>query len=228
MRERFREEILEAAARERPTAFVYVNLHNFKPLNVVLGHARCDEYLARVQRGLEQLGRVWRVGGDQFVAFGATADVAARARAFAWLFHVVVGATEAWRFTFADGRSAPITPWRRFDVVCMPRIGIVALSAEDSSLVPAMPAMPAAPAALAEALQLAEARCEEARDPRLGPWQNEETLAARICPICSATSLVAEEEDLGWAREQCDACGVSYERSDVLFVLGEELPGGYA
>ncbi len=214
MRERFREEILEAAARERPTAFVYVNLHNFKPLNVVLGHARCDELLVRVQRELEKLGRVWRVGGDEFVALGATADVAARARAFSWLFHVVVGATEAWRFTLPDGGSAPITPWRRFDVVCLPRIGIVALSAEDSSL--------------AEALQLAEARCEEARDPRLGPWQNEETLAARICPICSATSLVAEEEDLGWAREQCDACGVSYERSDVLFVLGEESPGGYA
>jgi GGDEF domain-containing protein len=52
MNERSRAEILRAAAETRPTAFVYVNLHNFKPLNVLLGYQRGDEHLVRVQRGL--------------------------------------------------------------------------------------------------------------------------------------------------------------------------------
>lgn len=230
MNERFRAEILRAAAQTRPTAFVYVNLHNFKPLNVLLGHQRGDEHLVRVLRGLEELGRAWRVGGDEFVALGATADVVVRARAFSWLYHLVVGATEAWRFRFADERRTPVVPWRRFEVMCTPRCGVVELP-------PA--AGPANPAELAEALQRAEDQCEAARATAgasvdgfaplsRGHWHGEKILNAQSCPICSATSIVVADQDLGWARERCDACGASYERSDVLFVLGEESSGGYA
>lgn len=230
MNERFREEILRAAAATRPTAFVYVDLHNFKPLNVLLGHPRGDEHLVRVQQGLAELGRAWRVGGDEFVALGATADVVVRARAFSWLYQLVVGATEAWRFRFADERQTPVVPRRRFEVVCTPRCGVVKLPAGTGQ---------ASRAELAEALQRAEDRCEAARASAgesvdgfaplaRGHWHGEQILAARHCPICSAASIVIEDQDLGWARERCAACGASYERSDSLFVLGEESSGGYA
>lgn len=57
-----------AATHDRPAALVCVNLQNFKALNVVLGHERCDQILAHVQRRLEEMGLTWRTGGDEFVA----------------------------------------------------------------------------------------------------------------------------------------------------------------
>lgn len=238
---RIRDEILEvAAAHTRPAVFAHVNLHCFKPYNVVLGHQRGDALLQQVQRQLEELGRTWRVAGDEFVALVADPlDAAtARLRAFSWLSHTVIGATEAWRFRFADGRELPAVPWRSFEVVCTPRCGIAEL----------LEGAEAGPA-----LALAEQRCEELRVAAAarptgatgspterpaaavpgfaplasGPWSNQRQLAAPACPLCAAPRSEILEEDLGWARERCTRCETSYERSDVLIVLGEESSASY-
>ena len=241
MRPRIRAEILEVAAshvasHSAPAVLVHVNLHCFKPYNVVLGHQRGDALLQQVQRQLEQLGRTWRVAGDEFVALiaGPLEAATEKIRAFSWLSHTVIGATEAWRFRFADGRELPAVPWRSFEVVCTPRCGISELlDGADAEA----------------ALALAERRCEELRIAATdaatvhvaatvpaapgfaplasGPWSNQRQLASPACPLCAAPRSEILEEDLGWTREHCTACQLGYERSDVLIVLGEESSAGY-
>jgi GGDEF domain-containing protein len=234
--QRVRNELREvAAAHPRPAVLAHVNLHCFKPYNVVLGYQRGDALLQQVQRQLEQLGRAWRVAGDEFVALiaGPLEPATGRLRAFSWLSHTVIGATEAWRFRFADGRELPAVPWRSFEVMCTPRCGIAALLEGGSA---------------EAALALAERRCEELRiaaaarrddaepsspaDPGFaplasGPWSNPRQLASPTCPLCAAPRSEIVDEDLGWASERCTRCLTSYERSDVLIVLGEESSAGY-
>ena len=221
------DEILEAAAKQSgPAVFVCVNLQNFKPRNVLLGHDRGDRLLARAQERLGELGRTWRTGGDELIALvgGGYADVRERARAFSWLLHIVVGATEAWSFRMADGRSTQTVPWRSFQVVCTPRCGLAELGPGPD---------------LAATLRLARRRCDELRRADAaalpegfaplvwGPWTNEKSLAAPTCPACGHNPPTVVSDDLGWSREHCARCGASYERVNMLWVLGEEAEAGY-
>jgi hypothetical protein len=133
-----------------------------------------------------------------------------------------IGVTEAWSFKFATGQKTMLVPWRAFQVVCTPRCGIVELGRD-----------------AAAAHELARRRCDDLRmglamDPPgfaplvKGPWTDERELAARGCPICHHGHPTIIDEDLGESREQCGRCGASYERNNVICVLGEESDGGYA
>jgi hypothetical protein len=61
-----------------------------------------------------------------------------------------------------------------------------------------------------------------------GAWTNENKLAVPAgCPACGHGQPTVLEEDLGWSRERCAGCDSSYDRTNVLFVLGEESEAGY-
>lgn len=245
MQARFRDAILAAAAAERPRAVGYVNLHNFKAYNALVGHARGDAHLARVQRALQELGRTWRVAGDGFAVLGDGPSFFAELRASSWRLRAELGATEAWALVLEDGRRLTPVPWRSFRVICTPRCGAAevpdgAEGGAASTTAPGAASTTPSGAALGAALDEAEARCEALRAEGaaeaagfapLGqrPWHGERRLAERTCPGCGAgaAELVAEEEDLGWARERCRRCGTRYERSDKLWVLGEEQDAAY-
>ncbi|MBI3070840.1 MAG: diguanylate cyclase [Deltaproteobacteria bacterium] len=223
---RWREDEIIATASEhgRPAVFVCVNLQNFKPFNILLGHQRGDQFLERVQQRLTEIGRSWRTGGDEFVtlAGGKLTAVTEQVSAFTWLFHVTIGATEAWSFRFDDQRKAAIVPWRSFQVVCTPRCGFAELGSDVSG-----------------SLHLARRQCDDIRqtDPdalrpsfaplATGPWTNEKKLATPICPACGDGQPIVIEDDLGWSRERCARCDASYERINVLSVFGEESEAGY-
>src|SRR5713101_6500175 len=216
------DEIIKTAATQpQPAVFLCVNLQNFKPFNVLLGHQRGDQFLERVQQRLGEIGRTWRTGGDEFVVLvgGTFAAVTEQVRAFSWLLHTTVGATEAWSFRFADGRKSQTVPWRSFQVVCTPRCGLAELRPGPD---------------FSESMKLARHRCDDLRQsdtPALpqgfaplarGPWTNENKLAAPACPACGHGQPTVIEDDLGWSRERCSRCDASYERINVLSVLGEE------
>jgi GGDEF domain-containing protein len=219
------DEIIEAAATQaRPAAFVCVNLQNFKPFNLLLGYQKGDQFLKRLQQRLGEIGRTWRTGSNEFVVLvgGAFATVSDQLRAFSWRFHAIIGGTEAWSFRFADGRTSPTVPWRNFLVVCTPRCGLAELGSNAS-----------------ESLEVARRRCEDLRnvEPALqpqgfaplanGPWTNERNLAVAACPTCGQVQPAIIEEDLGWSQERCSRCDASYERINILSVLGEEFESGY-
>jgi GGDEF domain-containing protein len=218
--------IKTAAMQAQPAVFVCVNLQNFKPFNIVLGSQKGDRFLERVQQRLGDIGRTWRTGGDEFIVLvdGTLAIVTERVRAFSWLLHATVGATEAWSLRFADGRKSQTVPWRSFQVICTPRCGLAELGHGPG---------------ISESLKLARHRCHDLRqagaDALLqdfaplarGPWTNVNELAVPACPACGHGQLTVIEEDLGWSRERCSRCGASYERINVLSVLGEEFEAGY-
>ena len=231
MQARFREAIVAAAKERRPYALAYVELHNFKAFNVLVGHAGGDAHLQRVLSALQEVGRALRVAGDGFVVLAERASYLAELRACSWRLRAVLGATEAWTFTFADGRRVAPVPWRSFQVICTPRCGVGELGAASEAPLQAT---------LDETLEAAAARCQAMRAEGaaaaagfapLGtrPWHDEQRLAERACPGCGAAeaALVLEEEDLGWARERCSRCAASYERRDKLWVLGEEHDAAY-
>lgn len=235
MQARFREAILAAAVERRPCALAYVELHNFKAFNVLVGHAGGDAHLQRVLSALQEVGHALRVAGDGFVVLAERATYLAELRACTWQLRAVLGATEAWTFTFADGRRVAPVPWRSFQVICTPRCGAVELGAARETAVGAV-----VEAALDEALGAAAARCQAMRAEGaavaagfapLGtrPWHDEQRLAEKACPGCGAAeaALVLDEEDLGWARERCTRCAAAYERHDKLWVLGEEHDAAY-
>jgi hypothetical protein len=219
-------EIIETAATQAlPAVFVCVNLQNFKAFNVLFGHQRGDQFLERVQQRPGAIGRTWRTAGDELIMLvgGTLAAVTEQIRAFSWLSHTTVGATEAWSFRFADGRKSQALPWRCFQVVCTPRCGLAQLGPGPG---------------LSESLELARHRCDELRQTGTdapqgfaplarGPWTNEKMLAAPSCPACGHGQPTVLEEDLGWSRERCSRCKASYERINVLSVLGEESEAGY-
>lgn len=231
MQARFREAILAAAEERRPCALAYVDLHNFKAFNVLVGHASGDAHLQRVLIALQAVGRTLRVAGDGFVVLAERASYLAELRAGSWQLRAVLGATEAWAFAFEDGRRVAPVPWRSFQVICTPRCGVVELEAASEV---------ADGAAVEAALGEAEARCEAMRAEGaaaaagfapLGtrPWHDEQRLAEQACPSCGAgkEAIVLEAEDLGWARERCTRCAATYERRDKLWVLGEEHDAAY-
>lgn len=231
MHARFREAILAAAEERRPCALAYVELHNFKAFNVLVGHAGGDAHLQRVLSTLQEVGHALRVAGDGFVVLAERATYLAELRACSWQLRAVLGATEAWTFAFADGRRVAPVPWRSFQVICTPRCGVVELGAASEV---------AEGAAVEAALGEAESRCQTMRAEGVAaaagfaplgtrPWHDEQRLAEQVCPGCGAAeeAIVLEEEDLGWARERCTRCAATYERRDKLWVLGEEHDAAY-
>jgi GGDEF domain-containing protein len=223
--DRIAEIIASATSHARPAAVVWIDLQNFKPLNVVLSFGPCDEFLVRLQRRLGEIGRTWRTGGDEFVTLvgGELPAVTEQIKAFSWLFHTTVDATEAWSFRFSDGRESQLVSWRTFQVVCTPRCGLVELGTD-----------------AAESLELAHRRCDAQRtgDPLTlypgfapiakGPWTNQTMLATSSCPACGHASPIIIDEDLGWSQERCPRCDVAYERTNMLVVQGKEFEAGYA
>jgi GGDEF domain-containing protein len=219
------EEIITLATlHARPAALVAVNLQNLKPLNVVLGHQVGDRLIAETQRRLSGIGRTWRTAGDDFVtlAAGALAEVTEQVQAFSWLMNTSVGATEAWVFRFTDGRRPVTRPWRSFLVSCTPRCGLAEVAAD-----------------AAAALDLARARCDAlgqqgaATPPGFAPlaanpFGNQANLLSPACPACGHGRPTTVKDDLGWSAEKCPRCDASYERTNVLCVLGEESAAGYA
>jgi len=216
--------ITAATTHDRPAALVCVNLQNFKALNVVLGHKRCDQILAHVQRRLEEMGLTWRTGGDEFITIlrGTLPVVTEQVKAFSWRFHMTIGVTEAWSFAFATGQKSSLVPWRAFQVVCTPRCGIVELGPD-----------------AATSHDLARRRCDDLRmglatsPPGFapltkGPWTHQQELATEGCPTCHHGQPAILDCDLGWSHEHCARCDASYERNNVICVLGEESEAGYA
>jgi hypothetical protein len=214
--------IQNAETQQRPALVVCVNLQNFKSFNTLLGYQKADRFLERVEHQLGEIGSTWRTGGNEFVTIGGgtPATVSVQVRAFSWLFHTTIGATEAWSFSFADGRRSSIVPWRSFEVVCTPRCGIAELGTDVS-----------------ESLKLARGRCDDLRQATaspdgfapltVAPWANQKDLAAPTCPDCGHPRPAILEEDLGWSREHCPRCDARYERSNVMSVLGEVFEAGY-
>src|SRR5262249_36161037 len=149
-------------------------------------------------------------------------------KAFSWLMNMTVGATEAWTFSFSDGRPPITKPWRSFLVVCTPRCGLAEIASD-----------------AAQALALARQRCDALCEPGAAappgfaplaaswsnaislPWINEIRLLPPSCPACGYDKPATVAEDLGWSREHCPRCAASYERNNVLCVLGEEIEAGY-
>ena len=225
---RQREILAAAAASEGPATLVFVDLDNFKAMNILLGHVWGDKHVLRVQERLGELGRTWRVEGDEFVALAPMplARATDRARTLSWIMQVTVGATEAWSFKFRDGRPAPTVPYRSLVVACTPRCGLAEVGTD-----------PAAALALAErrsveiAYALRPPGVSELAPgfaplgPRMGAAAT--TLAEPKCPACDAGKPTILNQDLGWSEEQCPQCGAHYDRNDLLFVLGEEQGGGY-
>jgi len=202
-REILTEVLVAASTSARPAGIAWINLQNFKPLNAVLGHERCDQHLARVQQTLGELGRAWRTGGDELAAIvvGDLATVAPLIEAWAAALTERVAATEGWTFRYPEGGPVRTVIWRSFDVVCTPRCGLARLApAGDPE----------------EALAAARAQCERLRPSTYQPWHNERILAARGCPACDAADPAILEQDLDWSRERCAACGAHYERTDEI------------
>lgn len=219
-------EILAACAdRPLPAAVMCVNLHNFKAYNAVRSHADGDRLLAHVEARLRELGATWRTRGDELIvlAGGELAAITEQARRLTWRCLAAVGATESWRFQFADGRPALTVPYRSFQVICAPRCGIAELTDDGAA------ALAHARARCDDrAAAIAHAAAAQFAPLTAGPWSAEVRLAARACPDCGAAAPAVVDSDLGWAREQCGECGVSYERSDLISVLGEESDASYA
>jgi GGDEF domain-containing protein len=231
-RRRARERSILAAAQAATAAgrgqavFLAVNMNNMKAFNVVMGVAAGDKLLAGVEQGLRRLGPTWRTGGDEFVALvpGELAEARDRVRAFTWLYHARVSATDAWEIQFPDGRATQLVPWQHYEIVCNPRCGLAEIARDDG-----------AEAERAErALELARRRCHQAAiDPGLHtaqgfapivrqPGSRAHKLAPGGCPVCKHDRPEVLNQDLGWSAERCPGCGLTYERFAKQYVLGEE------
>ncbi len=219
---------LVAELRELPAVTVAcLNFRNFKVFNVFAGHAAGDAVVARLQSLLAELSlKSWITGGGEVVAVFAQPLGAAResCRRLSWLFYLRFGVTEAWRIEFADGASATerLLPFRAFDVVCVPRVGLAEIGSD-------------ADAAITRAFDHSEEhrRVSSTGDwvgfapLPTGHWTNLITLAEPLCPRCGGKPEIVDE-DLGWSKERCPACAAEYQRHDRIFVDGREQSGGYA
>jgi hypothetical protein len=113
-------------------------------------------------------------------------------------------------------------PAAHYEVVCNPRCGLAEIGDDP-----------------AHALELARRRCHQAAvDPGLHqtqgfapvlrpPWTRARKLASEGCPLCKHDAPVVLESDLGWTKERCPGCEVTYERVDKQFVLGKESDAAY-
>lgn len=216
---------------------VVANVTNMKTFNAVMGREAGDRYLAALAGCLgSRADACWSLGGDESLAVfhGDLARVRGRLAGLSWMLHVVVSATQGWRFGYPDGETSPFVPSRLVEVQATPRFGCVAL---DQAL-----ATDPATAVLA-AREHAEAHVRAAFDADWAPldagsWKGfapllqglvtRKTIQAVACPRCGVPDVEVEDLDLGVSAERCGVCGSRYERYDRLVVLGEEREATFA
>jgi|GEM_PF-3971130 GGDEF domain-containing protein len=225
--------VLAAARAASGGVFACVNLHNFKAMNVVLGHAAGDRFLAEVQAALAAMALgCWRTGGDEFVALvrAELPEATEKLRAFCGAFHRRIEATQAWRVASDDPRCDGLVPWAIVEAVTTPRCGLASLGSDPDAAL-------AAARAGCEAHALAAFEADH-RTLETGPWagfppltrgfSSRRIFAERCCPRCAACPPERLDEELGRAHERCPRCGLSFSRIDALIVDGVVHEGGYA
>lgn len=220
---------LEAASPRSILACMHIQ--NLKMINYIHGCLEGDALIAKVGEALSaQAVGCWRTGGTEYMTLwtGELETVVDTLRAFAWSFHQRIGAEHAWFIESDDPSVNGIRVFEGITAVVTPRWGWCVLG--DS------------PAA---AISAARQACDDHEDAAYkagwraledGPWRGFPELSwgpsanrltpPNACPRCGALGGFGNGEDLGRHREHCDACGLSFSRTQLILLDGEVLPGG--